>query len=167
MEETCKLAVIGRPCKMCSNQVDFCKRNSEDQFQPCQKQKEKLKLKISCIKTEEFPLKLVQMMVLCHPASSEIAAWPMASTEKRLKQQTGNSSKENPFPLAQTNLWQAFSEAGAQTTIASLLGPKMAITTNQPQKELLALKLGVLEQRVLQPPLLPALIFPDPPHWRQ
>ena len=39
----------------------------------------------------------------------------------------------------------------------------MAITTNQPQKELLALKLGVLEQRVLQPPLLPALIFPDPP----
>ncbi|XP_059597735.1 putative disease resistance RPP13-like protein 1 isoform X7 [Vitis vinifera] len=26
MEETCKLAVIGRPCKMCSNQVDFCKR---------------------------------------------------------------------------------------------------------------------------------------------
>ncbi|XP_019073181.1 putative disease resistance RPP13-like protein 1 isoform X4 [Vitis vinifera] len=26
MEETCKqLAVIGRPCKMCSNQVDFCK----------------------------------------------------------------------------------------------------------------------------------------------
>ncbi|XP_019073228.1 uncharacterized protein LOC100242803 isoform X1 [Vitis vinifera] len=39
----------------------------------------------------------------------------------------------------------------------------MAITTNQPKKELLALKLGVLEQRVLQPPLLPALIFPDPP----
>ena len=38
----------------------------------------------------------------------------------------------------------------------------MAITTNQPQKQLLALKLGVLEHRVLQPPLLPALIFPSP-----
>uniref|UniRef100_F6I6M7 Disease resistance RPP13-like protein 1 n=1 Tax=Vitis vinifera TaxID=29760 RepID=F6I6M7_VITVI len=71
--------------------------------------------------------------------------------------------RKSVSPGPDSNLWQAFSEAGAQTTIASLLGPEMAITTNQPQKELLALKLGVLEQRVLQPPLLPALIFPDPP----
>nr|CAN81857.1 hypothetical protein VITISV_034960 [Vitis vinifera] len=43
---------------------------------------------------------------------------------------------------------KAFSEVGAQTTIASLLGLEMVITTNQPQKQLLALKLGILEQRV-------------------
>ena len=47
------------------------------------------------------------------------------STEKRLKQQTGNFSKENPFPLAQTLIFGRLSlKAGAQTTIASLLGPK-------------------------------------------
>ncbi|CBI40624.3 unnamed protein product, partial [Vitis vinifera] len=154
---------------------------------------------------------------LCHPASPEIAAWPMArifywalmhhgscvileapppiiSTLRRQYQKVqlprcGDlfrrksineevdiwhrekieatdwelQQRKSVSPGPDSNLWQAFSEAGAQTTIASLVGPEMAITTNQPKKELLALKLGVLEQRVLQPPLLPALIFPDPP----
>ncbi|RVW19019.1 putative disease resistance RPP13-like protein 1 [Vitis vinifera] len=131
---------------------------------------------------------------LCHPASPEIAAWPMArltipSTVKQFLMRCGDlfrrksineevdiwhrekieatdwelQQRKSVSPGPDSNLWQAFSEAGAQTTIASLVGPEMAITTNQPKKELLALKLGVLEQRVLQPPLLPALIFPDPP----
>ncbi|CBI25804.3 unnamed protein product, partial [Vitis vinifera] len=94
------------------------------------------------------------------PINEKVDIWhreKIEATDWELQQ------RKSVSPGPDSNLWQAFSEAGAQTTIASLLGPEMAITTNQPQKELLALKLGVLEQRVLQPPLLPALIFPDPP----
>ncbi|RVW20231.1 Disease resistance protein RGA2 [Vitis vinifera] len=227
MEETCKmfepplvqqLAVIGRPCKMCSNQVDFCKE--EGRFLGAQH----LMLIALFKKTKKL-----------RGSVSEIAAWPMGrltipSTVKQFFDENlllgpnglwklcnfGSTStnhkhfkkpeemgieednirkystpahtapevewktmflhrekieatdwelqqRKSVSPGPDSDLWQAFSEAGAQTTIASLLGPEMAITTNQPQKELLALKLGVLEQRVLQPPLLPALIFPDPP----
>ncbi|CBI25809.3 unnamed protein product, partial [Vitis vinifera] len=94
------------------------------------------------------------------PINEKVDIWhreKIEATDWELQQ------RKSVSPGPDSDLWQAFSEAGAQTTIASLLGPKMAITTNQPQKELLALKLGVLEQRVLQPPLLPPLIFPDPP----
>ncbi|CBI40615.3 unnamed protein product, partial [Vitis vinifera] len=94
------------------------------------------------------------------PINEKVDIWhreKIEATDWELQQ------RKSVSPGPDSDLWQAFSEAGAQTTIASLLGPEMAITTNQPQKELLALKLGVLEQRVLQPPLLPALIFPDPP----
>ncbi|KAL6327190.1 hypothetical protein AAG906_015229 [Vitis piasezkii] len=235
MEETCKvnnnnfmpiclnsplvqqLAVIRRPCKMCSNQVDFCKRR----FLGAQH----LMLIALFKKTKKLR------------ASSEIAAWPMArltipSTVKQFLMRLANDQippnlllgpnglwklcdfgstftnhkhfkkpeemgieednirkystpaytapevewktmffdklhrekieatdwelqqRKSVSPDPDSDLWQAFSEAGAQTTIASLLGPEMAITTNQPQKELLALKLGVLEQRAIMPSCL-------------
>ncbi|RVW95667.1 hypothetical protein CK203_031601 [Vitis vinifera] len=88
-EETCKqLAVIGRPCKMCSNQVDFFKRFAcggreipgcshlmlialfkktkklRGSVSAMSKAKGKAEAEDICIKSEEFPLKLVQMMVL-------------------------------------------------------------------------------------------------------
>ncbi|KAL6338555.1 hypothetical protein AAG906_020665 [Vitis piasezkii] len=97
---------------------------------------------------------------LCHPASSEIAAWPMArltipSTVKQFLMRCGDLFRRKPIN-EKVDIWHREKieatdwelqqrksiSPGAQTTIASLLGPKMAITTNQPQKELLALKLG-------------------------
>ncbi|KAJ9685229.1 hypothetical protein PVL29_017308 [Vitis rotundifolia] len=110
---------------------------------------------------------------LCHPASSEIAAWPMASSyinaenlllgpnglwklcdfgsistnHKHFKKPEEMGIEEDNIRKYTTPAYrapEAFSEVSAQTTIVSLLGPGMAITTNQPQKELLALKLGVL-----------------------
>ncbi|XP_034684878.1 uncharacterized protein LOC117913889 [Vitis riparia] len=107
-------------------------RNSEYQSQPCQKQKEKLKLKISCKKTEEFPLKKTTSESTLHlhiellRLNGKLCF--LISTEKRLKQQAGNSSKENPIPLAQT-----------------LIHGRLSL------------------REFLQPPLLPALTFPDPP----
>ncbi|KAL6311767.1 hypothetical protein AAG906_021798 [Vitis piasezkii] len=214
MEETCKqLAVIGRPCKMCSNQVDFCKRFLGAQhLMLIALFKETKKLRgirfgsssvkyllvwdffisgsVSAMSKAKGKAEAEDIMyknrgisietspndgTLCHPASSEIAAWPMARCGDLFRRKPINEKvdiwhrekieatdwelqqRKSVSPGPDSNLWQAFSEAGAQTTIASLLGPEMAITTTQPQKELLALKLGVLEQRVLQPPCLFAL----------
>uniref|UniRef100_F6I6M2 Uncharacterized protein n=1 Tax=Vitis vinifera TaxID=29760 RepID=F6I6M2_VITVI len=75
MEETCKLAVIGRPCKMCSNQVDFCKRISFSHVKAKGKaEAEDIMYRNRGISIETSP----NDGTLCHPASSEIAAWPMA-----------------------------------------------------------------------------------------
>ncbi|RVW94008.1 hypothetical protein CK203_033992 [Vitis vinifera] len=207
MEETCKqLAVIGRPCKMCSNQVDFCKRKIDCSDFPCEegrflgaqhlmlialfKKTKKLRgtrISFSHVKAkgkaeaEDIMYRNRGISIetspndgtLCHPASSEIAAWPMArltipSTVKQFLMRCGDLFRRKPInekvdiwhrekieatdwelqqrksvsPGPDSDLWQAFSEAGAQTTIASLLGPEMAITTNQPQKELLAIRDG-------------------------
>ncbi|WKA01841.1 hypothetical protein VitviT2T_020097 [Vitis vinifera] len=117
---------------------------------------DKLVLLVEKMSTPSFFLFLYRRK----PINEKVDIWhreKIEATDWELQQ------RKSVSPGPDSDLWQAFSEAGAQTTIASLLGPKMAITTNQPQKELLALKLGVLEQRVLQPPLLPPLIFPDPP----
>ncbi|KAL6327218.1 hypothetical protein AAG906_015257 [Vitis piasezkii] len=217
MEETCKMfelsfgsaACSDWRCKMCSNQVDFCKRRRR--FLGAQH----LMLIALFKKTKKLS---PNDGTLCHPASSEIAAWPMArltipstvkqflmrlandqippnlllgpnglwklcdfgststnhkhfkkpewALKKTISESTvhlhiqlpinrlGTPAKKIRFPGPDSDLWQAFSEAGAQTTIASLLGPEMAITTNQPQKELLALKLGFWNRAIMPSCLL-------------
>ncbi|KAL6328111.1 hypothetical protein AAG906_033393 [Vitis piasezkii] len=69
------------------------------------------------------------------PINEKVDIWhreKIEATDWELQQ------RKSVSPGPDSDLWQAFSEAGAQTTIASLLGPEMAITTNQPQKELLS-----------------------------
>lgn len=90
------------------------------------------------------------------------------SMQKRWKPQFG--SKENLIPLVKTLSHGRLSLMRPNNISLfpgmpppSPSGPEMVITTNQAQKQLLALRRGVLELRVLQPPLLPAQAIRDPP----
>ncbi|KAJ9685225.1 hypothetical protein PVL29_017306 [Vitis rotundifolia] len=196
-----QLALIGRPCKMCSNQVDFFMeyegRIDCSDFAcggreipgcstldaHCFKKNKKLRGSISAMPKAKGKAEAEDIMyknrgisietspndgTLCHPASSEIAAcclahgknlllgpnglWKLcdfgsiSTNHKHFKKLEEMGTEEDNIKKYTTPAYrapEAFSEVGAQTTIVSLLGPGMAITTNQPQKELLALKLGV------------------------
>ncbi|CBI40633.3 unnamed protein product, partial [Vitis vinifera] len=96
-----QLAVIGRPCKMCSNQIVQIFPVEEGRFLGAQhwmlialfKKTKKLRGSVSAMSKAKGKAEAEDIMyknrvisietspndgTLCHPASSEIAAWPMA-----------------------------------------------------------------------------------------